>query len=142
MQLPDLSLLIIMVLFWATYAVLRAWVFKPLGSILEEREKKAASATDALAKALENEKETLASIDRRLTETRREALLARQASRNAANTKRQALLDEAREKVRLAASAAQAKLDADVAAARAVLATNVLTSAGEFASFALGPRLA
>ena len=54
MTLPDLSLLLIMVLFWATYAVLRAWVFKPLGGILEEREKKTATATDALAKALEN----------------------------------------------------------------------------------------
>ncbi len=142
MQLPDLSLLLVMVLFWATYAVLRAWVFKPLGSILEEREKKSASATDALAKALENEKETLASIDRRLTETRREALLARQASRNAANAKRQELLDDAREKAHLAASAAQAKLDAEVAAARTELAKNVRTMAGEIASFALGRRLA
>lgn len=142
MQLPDLSLLIIMVLFWATYAVLRAWVFKPLGSILEEREKKTASATDALAKALESEEETLASIDRRLTETRREALADRQASRNAANARRQALLDEAREKARLAASAAQAKLDAEIAAARAELAKNVRSTAGEIASLALGRRLA
>lgn len=142
MQLPDLSLLIIMVLFWATYAVLRAWVFKPLGSILEEREQKAATATDALAKALENEKETLASIDRRLTETRRETLAARQASRNAANAKRQAILDEAREKVRLAASAAQGKLDGEIAAARAELAKNVRATAGDIASLALGRRLA
>jgi len=142
MQLPDLSLLIIMVLFWATYAVLRAWVFKPLGSILEEREEKAATATDALAKALENEKETLASIDRRLTETRREALAARQASRNAANAKRQAILDEARENVRLAASAAQGKLDGEIAAARAELAKNVRATAADIASLALGRRLA
>jgi len=142
MQLPDLSLLIIMVLFWATYAVLRAWVFKPLGGILEEREKKTASATDALAKALENEQETLASIDRRLTEARRAALADRQASRNAANAQRQALLDEAREKARLAASAAQAKLDAEIAAARTELAKNVRVTAGEIASLALGRRIA
>jgi F-type H+-transporting ATPase subunit b len=142
MQLPDLSLLIIMVLFWATYAVLRAWVFKPLGSILVERETKAATATGALANALENEKETLASIDRRLTETRREAVAARQASRNAANAKRQELLDEAREKARLAATAAQARLDGEIAAARTELAKNVRATAGEIASLALGRRLA
>jgi F-type H+-transporting ATPase subunit b len=142
MQLPDLSLLLIMVLFWATYAVLRAFVFKPLGAILVEREEKAATATDALAKALENEKETLADIDRRLTQARREALAARQASRNAANAKRQALLDDAREKTRLAASAAQAKLDSDVTVARAELAKNVRTTAGEIASLALGRRIA
>lgn len=142
MQLPDLSLLLIMALFWATYAVLRAFVFTPLGAILDEREQKTATATDALAKALENEKETLASIDRRLTETRREALAARQASRNAANAQRQALLDEAREKARLAAAAAQAKLDGEVAAARAELAKSVRTTAGEIASLALGRRIA
>jgi F-type H+-transporting ATPase subunit b len=142
MQLPDLSLLLVMVLFWATYAVLRAFVFGPLGAILDEREKKTATATDALAKALENEKETLASIDRRLTEARREALAARQASRDAANAKRQALLDDTREKARLAATAAQAKLDTEVAAARAELARNVRTTAGEIASLALGRRIA
>ena len=38
MQLPDLSLLIIMVLFWATYAVLRAWVFDPFGNRLSFNE--------------------------------------------------------------------------------------------------------
>lgn len=141
MQLPDLSLLLIMVLFWATYAVLRAWVFKPLGAILVERERKTATASDALAQALENEKETLASIDRRLTQTRREALAARQASRDAANARRQALLDDAREKARLAAAAAQTKLDAEVAAARAELAKNVRMTAGEIASLALGRRL-
>ena len=142
MQLPDLSLLLIMALFWATYAVLRAWVFRPLGTILEEREAKAATATEALAKALENEKETLASIDRRLTQTRREALTARQASRDEANAKRQVVLDGAREKSRLAAAAAQARLDAEVAAARAELAKNVRTTAGEIASLALGRRIA
>ncbi len=109
MQLPDLSLLLVMALFWATFGVLRAWVFKPLGAVLDERARTASTATESLAKALENEKETLASIDRRLTEARREALAARQASRNAANAKRQALLDEAREKARLAATAAQEK---------------------------------
>jgi F0F1-type ATP synthase membrane subunit b/b' len=142
MQLPDLSLLLIMALFWATYAVLRAYVFKPLGTILVEREKTTATATDTLAKALENEKETLADIDRRLTQTRREAIAARQAARTAANAKRQALLDETREKARLAATAAQAKLDVEVAAARAELARNVRTTAGEIASLALGRRIA
>jgi F-type H+-transporting ATPase subunit b len=142
MQLPDLSLLLVMVLFWATYAVLRAFVFKPLGAILEEREKKSATATEALARAVENEKETLAAIDRRLTEARREALAARQASRNAANASRQALLEAAREKARLATTAAQTKLDGEVAAARAELAKTIRTTAGEIASRALGRRIA
>jgi len=142
MQLPDLSLLLIMVLFWATYAVLKAWVFRPLGAILDEREERAVSATASLSSALEREKETLAEIDRRLTEARREAVAARQAVRAEANAKRQDVLDAAREKARQSAAAAQEKLENEVAAARAELATGARATALEIASGALGRRLA
>ena len=40
MQLPDLSLVLIALLFWATYAVLRRFLLKPLGAILAERERR------------------------------------------------------------------------------------------------------
>ncbi len=142
MQLPDLSLLVVMALFWATFAVLKAWVFKPLGGILEAREKASASATDALASALEKEKETLAEIDRRLTDARREAVAARQAARAEANAKRQALLEAAREKARASAAAAQEKLEREVTAARAELARGARATAEELATRALGRRLA
>lgn len=142
MQLPDLSLLLIMVLFWATYAVLRAWVFKPLGGILDEREKASASATESLASALEKEKETLAEIDRRLTDARRQAVAARQAARTDAGAKRQALLDAAREKARVAAASAHDKLEREVAAARAELAKGARATAVEIATQALGRRIA
>ena len=142
MQLPDLSLLLIMVLFWATYAVLRAWVFKPLGAILHEREEKAATATAALSSALEKEKETLAEIDRRLTDARREAVAARQAARAEANSKRQEVLDAAREKARQTAASAQEKLEKEVASARTELAKGARATALEIASGALGRRLA
>ena len=47
MQLPDLSLLLVMVIFWATYVVLRGFVLKPLGAILEERRRAEEAATRA-----------------------------------------------------------------------------------------------
>ena len=142
MQLPDLSLLLVMVIFWATYVVLRVFVLKPLGAILAEREGAVAGATASLAAALENEKETLAGIDRRLTEARREALAARHAARADANAKRQALLDDAREKARDAVAEAQARLDGEIGVARAELAKNARATALEIASLALGRRLA
>ena len=142
MQLPDLSLLLVMVIFWATYVVLRVFVLKPLGGILAERERAVAGATASLVAALENEKETLAGIDRRLTEARREALAARHAARADANAKRQALLDDAREKARDAVAEAQAKLDGEIGVARAELAKNARATALEIASLALGRRLA
>lgn len=142
MQLPDLSLLLIMAIFWATYAVLRVFVLKPLGAILEERERAVASSTAALAAMLEREKETLLGIDRRLTEARRDALAARHAARAEANAKRQAVLDDAREKARLAAADAQGRLEKDIEAARSELAKTARATAVEIASLALGRRIA
>jgi F-type H+-transporting ATPase subunit b len=142
MQLPDLSLLLVMAIFWATYAVLRVFILKPLGGILGERERTVAEATAALTGMLEKEKDTLSGIDERLTQARREALAARQAARGEANAKRQAILEAAREKARRAAADAQARLEKDVAAARSELARNARATAVEIASRALGRRIA
>jgi F0F1-type ATP synthase membrane subunit b/b' len=141
-QLPDLSLVVVVALFWATYWVLRQSLFKPVGSILEEREKASASATEALAKALEGQKETLAGIDRRLTESRREAMIEKDAVRAAANARRQELLDAAREKARAAAADAQRGLDAEVATAREQLRGEAHSLATEIASRTLGRQIA
>jgi F-type H+-transporting ATPase subunit b len=142
MQLPDLSLLLVMVIFWATYAVLRFFILKPLGGILEGRERTVQEATAALTEMLDKEKETLAGIDKRLTDARRDALAARKAARGEANAKRQAILEAAREKARRAAAEAQARLEKDVAAARAELARTARATAVEIASRALGRRIA
>lgn len=142
MQLPDLSLLLVMVIFWATYLVLRIFVLGPLGTILEERERAVAGATAALAGMLDQEKETLAGIDRRLTEARRDALAERHAARAEANGKRQAMLDDTREKARLVVAEAQGALEKSIDAARAELAKNARTTALEIASLALGRRIA
>ncbi len=141
-QLPDLSLLVVAALFWATYWVLRQSVFRPLGGILEEREQKAATATESLAKALEHEKESLAEIDRRLTAARREAIVEKDAVRTAAGARRQEILDAAREKARASAAEAQRALDAEVAAARGQLRAEAHAMAAEIASRTLGRSVA
>jgi F0F1-type ATP synthase membrane subunit b/b' len=142
MQLPDLSLLLVIAIFWATYAVLRVFILRPLGGILEERERTVQGATAMLAGMLEREKATLAGIDERLTQARREALAARLAARGEANAKRQTILEAAHEKGRRAALDAQALLEKDVAAARTELARNARATAVEIASRALGRRIA
>ena len=142
MPLPDLSLLLVMAVFWATVVVLRAYVFRPLGTILEEREKKTAAASDALTKALESEQEALAALDRRLTAARREALGLRQAARNESSAARQTILEKAREEARRLAAEAQAKLEKNVAAAREELRASARATAVEIASLALGRKVA
>ena len=142
MQLPDLSLVLIAILFWATYLVLKRYLLKPLGAILAERERRVDDARRAFETALERQREVAADLDRRLTEARREALAHRDAARAAAGERRQALLDEAREKARAVAAEAQARLDRDALAAREQLRAEAHAIALEIAAYALGRKVA
>lgn len=142
MQLPDLSLLLVVIIFWATYLVLRRFLLAPLGAVLAERERRAEDARAASDSALERQREVAADLDRRLTEARREALAHREAVRAAAGERRQALLDEAREKARAAAVEAQAQIDRSARAAREQLGAEARAIALEIASYALGRKLA
>jgi F0F1-type ATP synthase membrane subunit b/b' len=142
MQLPDLSLLLVVIIFWATYLVLRKYLLSPLGAVLAGREQRVDSARAAAEAALERQREVAADLDRRLTEARREALAHREAARAAAGERRQALLEEAREKSRLVAAEAQASLEREVLSARQQLGAEAKAIAGEIASYALGRKVA
>ncbi len=142
MQLPDLSLLLVMVVFWATFWVLRQSLFRPLGRILDEREKAVRSAERDLEAALDKERATLAEIDARLTAARAQAMAAREKARQEATARRNAVLESAREKARAQVAAAQERLEADIARARAELKTSVAATAREIASQTLGRKVA
>jgi F-type H+-transporting ATPase subunit b len=142
MQLPDLSLFVVMAVFWATYAVLRVFVFTPLGKILKDREDSTAASAAALEAAVSREKETLAAVDQKLTEARRAAMAAREAARQEASARRQAIVDDAREKSRAAADEFQKKLEAEAGAAREELRRGASAVAAEIAEVALGRKVA
>ena len=142
MQLPDLSLFVVMAVFWATYAVLRVFVFTPLGKILKDREDQTAASAAALEAAVSRERETLAAVDQKLTEARRAAMAAREAARQEASARRQAIVDDAREKSRAAADEFQKKLEAEAGAAREELRRGASAVAAEIAEVALGRKVA
>jgi F0F1-type ATP synthase membrane subunit b/b' len=142
MQLPDLSLFLVAIVFWATYLVLRKFLLSPLGAILAGRERKVEEARAASERALERQRENAIDLDRRLTEARREALAHREAVRAAAAERRQALLDEAKEKARVAVMEAQTRLDVEAHAAREQLGADAKTLAAEIANYALGRKVA
>lgn len=142
MQLPDMSLLLVLIIFWATYLVLRKFLLSPLGEVLAERERRIDAASAASDAALERQREVSQDLDRRFTEARREALAHREAVRAAAGERRQALLDAAREKARGVAAEAQARIDADALAARTQLGAEAKALAAEIASYALGRKVA
>ena len=142
MQLPDLSLVLVVIIFWTAYVVLRKYLLRPLGAVLSERERRVEEARASSEAALERQREVAVDLDRRLTEARREALAHREAVRAAAADRRQALLEEAREKARAAAAEAQAGLEREVAAARGQLGAEARAIAAEIASYALGRKVA
>ena len=142
MQLPDLSLLLVIIIFWATYGVLRRFLLGPLGTVLAERERRVDTARAASEAALEKQREAAVDLDRRLTEARRESLAHREAVRAAAGERRQALLEAAREKARAVARDAQASLEREVLAARQQLGTEAKAIAAEIATYALGRKVA
>ena len=142
MQLPDLSLILVVVIFWAAYVVLRRFLLTPLGAVLSARERRVEDARASAEAALERQREVAADLDRRLTEARREALAHRDAVRAAAGERRQTILDEAREKARNAAAEAQAQLDRDALAAREQLGAEAKAIAAEIANYALGRKVA
>jgi len=142
MQLPDLSLILVVVIFWAAYVVLRRFLLAPLGAVLSARERRVEDARAAAEAALERQREVATDLDRRLTEARREALAHRDAVRAAAGERRQAILEEAREKARSAAAEAQARLERDALAAREQLGSEAKAIAAEIANYALGRKVA
>jgi F-type H+-transporting ATPase subunit b len=142
MQLPDLSLILVVIIFWATYAVLKRFLLAPLGAVLAERERRVDAARAASEAALERQREVAADLDRRLTEARREALIHRESVRASAGERRQALLEAARERARATVLEAQGKLDREALAAREQLGTEAKAIAIEIASYALGRKVA
>lgn len=142
MQLPDLSLLLVMAIFWATYFILRKFVFSPLGRILAEREGDAEKSAAAAAAALEREKAAQQEFESRLTEARREAMAKRDARRQAVTARRQAMADQAREAARKRMLELDAALSAEIEAAKQDLAAGAPALAGEIASTVTGRRAA
>lgn len=142
MQLPDLSILLVMAIFGATFLVLKTFVFRPLGSILEEREARLEEAESALEKMLRREAEVVAELDQKLTSARREVLAAREASRLEAAAERQQTLETARERARVTVVTAQAQLEREIVATREELRRSTEAMARDIASQTLGRKVA
>ena len=76
---PDVTLLYVMFAFIASYAILKRFLFVPLGAILAEREREEREASRIHQESLKELERTIAEAERRLAEARREALREREA---------------------------------------------------------------
>lgn len=119
--LPDASMLVILVIFWITYWILRKFLFAPIVEILRERRETVETARAEHRAAAEQAEDKIDAEREKLNHARVEAAARRDELRKAAEGHREALLGETREEADRRLRAAQAELEGEVATQREVL---------------------
>jgi F0F1-type ATP synthase membrane subunit b/b' len=118
---PDLSLLVVMVIFVAEYFVVKKFFLQPVNNILEERETEARTSQDLYEKALARFNEGVNQIEGTLHETRREAAQLREKFRGEAAAHRATLVERTTAEAKKLVSEADDRLSRDVREVRAKL---------------------
>ena len=120
---PDLSLLAIMVIFILNYLVVRKFFLRPINEVLEARETETKTAEQLYEDALARFNEATAQTEAQLHSAKRAAAQLRESHRAEAGVYRQQVVDRTSGEARRIVSEADAKLSADVAAARTKIVT-------------------
>jgi F-type H+-transporting ATPase subunit b len=115
---PDLSLLVIIVIFLATYLVVRRFFLRPITEILVWRESEVRGAAMAYEEAMARLHEATGDMERRLDEARRENARLREERRTEAHAFREEIVRRSREEAETIVAGAEERLRAEVAAAR------------------------
>lgn len=93
---PNLSLLLIMACFWLVFILVSTQLVKPLGALLEERQRIVRGGADTLGAAHAETRELLAQCERQLMEASVEGQKERAALRAEGEAARRARLEAAR----------------------------------------------
>jgi F-type H+-transporting ATPase subunit b len=141
-QAPDVTLLYVMFAFIVSYAVMKRFLFVPLGAILEQREEEEATAARIHADSLRELERAVAEGEARLAAARREALKVRETLRGEGLARFEELLSRARDEATAAVEAATRAIEADAARAAAELPSRSRALAVELAEKILGRKLA
>ena len=139
---PDVTLVYVIVSFLIAYAILKKWLFLPLGKILDEREQEERAAAKIHAESVAELQRTVAHIESELASARREALRDREALRAQGRTELEKRLESARAAAQTALDAARRQLEQDAAHSSAELPTRVVELARILAEKVLGRKLA
>jgi len=139
---PDVTLLYVIFAFVASYAILKRFLFGPLGAILAERDREGREASRIHQESLRELERTVAEAERRLAEARREALREREALRAEGLAKFESQLAQARQEATTSIEAASREIGAEVQKAAAELSTRARALAVLLAEKILGRKLA
>jgi F-type H+-transporting ATPase subunit b len=94
-RLPDVTTIYVLICFLIAYAVLKRYLFLPLGAILDERERDEREAEKLHAEGQARLQKALGEAEQTLALARREALKSREDLRGQGRAKLEALLAEA-----------------------------------------------
>lgn len=134
----DASLLVIMGIFWVAYLILKATFFKPLLSLLEQREARITTARAAFEKAVSETDAEIAAQRSRLQEARSAAAAQRDELRRVGLDSRQELLAQTRQQTQGDVQRAQEQITTDVAREKQTLAARAEDLARRMAAALLG----
>ncbi|HEU5250778.1 MAG TPA: ATP synthase F0 subunit B [Thermoanaerobaculia bacterium] len=139
---PDVTLLYVIFAFIVSYAVMKRFLFRPLGAILEQREDEERAAARIHGESVRELERAVAEGESRLALARREALKEREALRAEGLGRFEKELARARETATSLVEEASRTIEADAARAAAELPVRARALAAELAEKILGRELA
>jgi F0F1-type ATP synthase membrane subunit b/b' len=139
---PDVTLLYVIFAFTIAYAILRKFLFLPLGAILEERATEEASAAKVHAESLERLAAEVARAEAELSRARVESLKEREALRAEGRAVLEKKLAAAHASATEILDQASREIDAQAERSGSELPRRVRQLARELASKILGRELA
>lgn len=142
MTSPNLSIVLVMVCFWATLFLVYRYLIVPINRVLEERSGRIDGAEREWAARNDDYLSATARLEDELLEAGRQAAEIREAHRQRAQEARQARLDETRKQADERLRAALVALANDEKTARAELRGQAEVMARDFASRLLGRGVA
>jgi len=142
LQVPNVSMVLILAIFFATMWVLNRFLFRPVSAILDERQTEAETAARSLADAEEKFRAAAAKIETELSLARREALKIREENRAEGRHLREREVEAAKQETAGRLEAAATALEADARRTRDELPSRVSAIVSALVEKVLGRKAA
>jgi F-type H+-transporting ATPase subunit b len=142
LQVPNVSLILILAIFFATLWVLNRFLFRPISAIVDARDRDVESSARALSEAEERFRTAAEKIETELSLARREALKIREENRAEGRRLRDAQVEAAKKEAAERLNAASAELAEQARRAREELPGRVASVVSTLVEKILGRKAA
>ena len=141
-ELPNVTSLYVLLAFGVSYAILKRFLFVPLGGILEAREREEAEAQRSYAESLQTLERAVAAGEEKLSAARREALKTREGLRGEGLALLDEKLGQARVRATQEIARGSSEIEAQASESARQLSDRARSLARELAEKILGRKLA